>query len=441
MIRYVIRRLFQMIPTMLGVVLVTFFLFNLIGGSPARLMLGDKASARDLEAFDETRGFNRPLFWGRFSDTRIYTETDFRNSLGPWTGLPGVIAPSAFPVEGLEIQGPVEIPFPLTFDLFPGHQYEWSMEYSITRDEGFIVLHTSTGKMPLKRGDRGIFKWRDQTTDDPSYRPSLSLPEGSGLLIRKLSCRRVNQNPWNSQWTHYASQLLRMDFGWSHSANQPVVDILLQGILPTLCLAAPILAGEVALSLILALGCAYCRDKLFDRSVLVLSVFLMSVNYLVWIVAGQYWLGYRLDLFPVWGFESWHYLVLPVVVGILHGIGPNVRFYRTIMLEEMNRDYVRTARAKGVGTTGILFRHVLKNAMIPVITNVVLSLPFLYTGSLLLETFFGIPGLGYLSVNAINSSDVDVVRAVVLTGSFLYLAANLAADLCYAWVDPRVKLT
>jgi len=102
---------------------------------------------------------------------------------------------------------------------------------------------------------------------------------------------------------------------------------------------------------------------------------------------------------------------------------------------------VRTARAKGVGTAGILFRHVLKNAMIPVITNVVLSLPFLYTGSLLLETFFGIPGLGYISVNAINSSDVDVVRAVVLIGSFLYLASNLMADIAYALVDPRVRLS
>jgi peptide/nickel transport system permease protein len=110
------------------------------------------------------------------------------------------------------------------------------------------------------------------------------------------------------------------------------------------------------------------------------------------------------------------------------------------MLDEMYKDYVRTAFAKGVSRSGVLFRHVLPNALIPVITHVVLSIPFLYTGSLLLESFFGIPGLGYLGVNAINDSDVDVVRAIVVLGSVLYLVANLLADLCYAWVDPRVRL-
>jgi peptide/nickel transport system permease protein len=117
-----------------------------------------------------------------------------------------------------------------------------------------------------------------------------------------------------------------------------------------------------------------------------------------------------------------------------------VRFYRSVMLDELYRDYVRTAFAKGVSTRGVLFKHVLKNAMIPIVTNVVLAIPFLYTGSLLLESYFGIPGLGYLGVNAINDADVDVVRAVVVVGSVLYLFANLLGDLCYALVDPRVRL-
>lgn len=110
------------------------------------------------------------------------------------------------------------------------------------------------------------------------------------------------------------------------------------------------------------------------------------------------------------------------------------------MLDEAHRDYVRTARAKGVSKSRVLFRHVLKNAMIPIITNVVIAIPFLYTGSLLLESFFGIPGLGYLGINAINSSDVDVVRAIVLIGAFMFVIANLLTDICYALVDPRVKL-
>jgi len=158
-------------------------------------------------------------------------------------------------------------------------------------------------------------------------------------------------------------------------------------------------------------------------------------------VAGQYLLAFKAGWFPVWGFESWAYLLLPVLIGIVGGLGENVRFYRTLMLDEMYRDYVRTAYAKGVGAGGVLFRHVLRNAMIPVLTNVALAIPFLYTGSLLLEGFFGIPGLGGLAINAINASDVDVVRAVVLVGSILYVIANLLTDLAYAWFDPRVKLS
>jgi len=436
--RYIIRRLAQMIPTIFGVILVTFVLFNLVGGSPARMILGDKASAFDLETFDEQRGFNRPLFWGRFSSTRLYTETDFAVSAGPWSSVGGVSLNRNAVTPSLQLTGPSEILFPLAFNLMPGRTYEWRLTYQAT---GAAVLQTHDEAIQLNAGGERTLVWRDRVESASSYRPGLIIPEGATMNITRLSCLRVNERPWVSQWTHYLGQLIRLDFGRSHAANQAVVDLLKQGIGPTLMLATPILIGEAVISLILALGCAYYRNRWFDRVILVGCVMLMSVNYLVWIVAGQYWLGYRLNLFPVWGFESWSYLLLPVMIGIMHGLGPNVRFYRTVMLEEMHRDYVRTARAKGVGTGGILFRHVLKNTMIPVITNVVLSLPFLYTGSLLLESFFGIPGLGYLSINAINSSDVDVVRAVVLIGSFLYLAANLLADLCYAWVDPRVKLS
>ena len=170
-------------------------------------------------------------------------------------------------------------------------------------------------------------------------------------------------------------------------------------------------------------------------------VWLMSVNYLVWIVIGQFVFAYKLGWFPVWGFESWRNLLLPVAIGVATGLGLNVRFYRTILLEEMHKDYVKTAFAKGLGPGRVLFKHVLKNALGPVITNVALALPFLYTGSVLLESFFGIPGLGYLSLNAIHSSDVDVVRAVVLVGAMLFTGANILADIALAWVDPRVKLS
>lgn len=245
----------------------------------------------------------------------------------------------------------------------------------------------------------------------------------------------------DSQLAAYLGRLARLDLGVSSRENQPVADILRQGIGPSLVLTIPIFVGGILLALVLSLLCVSAKDSWLDRSLTVFSVGVMSVNYLVWIVVGQYVLAFRLGWFPIWGFDSWRHLLLPVIIGILSGLGANVRFYRTVLLEERSREYVRAARARGVGPARILFRHVLPNAWIPILTSVSVALPFLYTGSLLLESFFGIPGLGYVGVNAIASSDVDVLRAVVLIGSALYMAANLMTDLLYAAVDPRVRLT
>ena len=256
----------------------------------------------------------------------------------------------------------------------------------------------------------------------------------------RAELRRRTRGWWDSQLTHYAGQLARLDFGTSTSLNRPVAEILLEGVGPSLALSVPILLVGLATSLSLSLWCAYRKGRWEDRLLVAACVGLMSVNYLVWIVVGQYVLGFRWGWFPVWGFESWRHLLLPVLIGTATGLGTDVRFYRAVLLEEMNKEYVRTAKAKGAGSGRILFVHVLKNAMGPVVTNVALALPWLYTGSLLLESFFGIPGLGYLSLNAIHSSDVEVVRAVVLTGAVLSVAANVVADVALAWVDPRVKL-
>ncbi len=440
MIRFILRRLLQMIPTIFGVILITFILFNLVGGSPAAMTLGEKSSARQLEDFDEERGFNRPLLFGRTVTTRAYIDTDFHQTAGPWSGRKDVtfVAPGGADSGGyIRLTGGMRHEIPLAFDLYPSNRYVWTITYRSS--ESIQWRGKQATNLPPSATWNTMTISDDLDASPDGYRPSLVATDT--LDISELSVRRHVDQPWRSQLLHYIGQVLRLDFGYSYSLNRPVIDLLKRGIGPTLALTVPILTGELLISVSLALLCAYYRDRFLDRMILVGSIGLMSVNYLVWIVAGQYLLGYALDLFPVWGFESWYYLVLPVSIGVLHGLGANVRFYRTVMLDEMYRDYVRTAHAKGVGTAGVLFRHVLRNAMIPVITNVVLTIPFLYTGSLLLESFFGIPGLGYLSVNAINSSDVDVVRAVVLFGSFLYLAANLFADLCYAWVDPRVKLT
>ena len=166
----------------------------------------------------------------------------------------------------------------------------------------------------------------------------------------------------------------------------------------------------------------------------------MSISYLVYIVLGQFVLAYYLNWFPVWGCDSWHYFVLPVLIGTVGGLGAGVRFYRSVFIEEVNRPHVQAAFAKGLHPVRIVLVHVFPNALIPVITRIAVVLPFLYTGSLLLESFFGIPGLGYASVNALANADLQMLKALVLIGAFLFVAANLIADLLYAWVDPRVRL-
>jgi peptide/nickel transport system permease protein len=238
----------------------------------------------------------------------------------------------------------------------------------------------------------------------------------------------------------FCTDLAKGDFGMSTEADEPVIDVLKRGVGPSLSLTVPILAGGTVVGLMLAMLCAAGRGGTLDKAVLVGSTVLMSVNYVVWVLAGQFVLAFKLGLFPVWGYENAFYLVLPVIIGIFSGLGVDVRFFRTAILDEIYKPYVRTARMKGLSEARVLFVHVLRNSLIPIVTYVSLAIPYLFTGSLMLESFFGIPGLGNVSINAIHSSDMAVVRAVVVLGALLYQGINLVTDLLYAWLDPRVRL-
>lgn len=424
MLRYIVRRMLQMIPTVFGVVLITFVLFNLVGGSPAMQVLGRHVSPQALEEFDEQRGFNKPLFFGFRTPTRACADSDFARSAGDWQGMAGVVWTNGM----IRLEEGGSYGLPLKFALRTDCDYELEIE---GRSEGFPEIGADSLKLSRE--------WKTVRIRFRSEPPAIR-PADAPVEIRSIRLRRAVRNPFDSQFGFYLQQLARLDFGVSHSTNQRVSKLLLDGIGPSLMLTVPIFFAGLAAAVALSLLCAFWRDTWVDRFFVVFSVALMSVNYLVWIVGGQYLLAFKLGWVPIWGFEDARYLILPVAIGVFSGLGAELRFYRTIMLDEAHRDYVRTAQAKGVGRAGVLFKHVLKNAMIPIVTNTVIAIPFLYTGSLLLESFFGIPGLGYLGINAINSSDVDVVRAIVLIGSILFVVANLLTDLCYALVDPRVKL-
>jgi peptide/nickel transport system permease protein len=188
---------------------------------------------------------------------------------------------------------------------------------------------------------------------------------------------------------------------------------------------------------------AFFRATYVDFWGVVLCVTMMSISGLFYIIGGQFLVGKLWNLVPISGYDggldAFKFLFLPVVVGVMSGIGSNARWYRTMFLEEINKDYVRTARAKGLSEMRVLFRHVLQNAMIPILTGAVVVIPLLFMGSLITEAFFGIPGLGSYTIDAISSQDFAVVRAMVFLGSVLYIVGLIMTDISYTLVDPRVR--
>ncbi|NKB47592.1 MAG: ABC transporter permease subunit [Legionellales bacterium] len=238
-------------------------------------------------------------------------------------------------------------------------------------------------------------------------------------------------------------KLFTFDFGVSDSGRDISFDIN-QRMWPSLAIAVPILLVGLLLNITFAMTMVFFRSTYLDLSGVMLCIVLMSISGLFYIIGGQYLLGKLLRWMPISGFDegfaSVKFLILPVIVGVIGGIGAGARWYRTIFLEEMGKDYVRTARAKGLREWRVLFRHVLKNAMIPILTGVVVIIPTLFMGSLVLESFFGIPGLGSYTIDAIAQQDFAIVRAMVFLGSVLYIIGLILTDISYTLVDPRVRL-
>ena len=238
-------------------------------------------------------------------------------------------------------------------------------------------------------------------------------------------------------------KLFVFDFGYSED-KRDIASEIRERMWPSLAMAVPVFLVGLAVCISFALLMAFFRATYLDLWGVVLCVAMMSVSTLFYIIGGQYVASKVWHLVPISGYagglDSLRFLVLPVVIGVVSGIGSSSRWYRALFLEEMNRDYVRTARAKGLAETAVMFRHVLKNAMIPILTGAVVVIPLLFLGSLLSESFFGIPGLGSYTIDAIQAQDFAVVRSMVFLGSVFYILGLILTDISYTLVDPRVRL-
>ena len=309
MAAYLIRRLLQMIPTLIGVVLLVFFLFKYFGGDPAEILAGQNATAQRVQEIRDQLGLNKPVF---------------------------------------------------------------------------VQL--------------GI----------------------------------------------YLKSVFTLDWGRSWATNEAVSHIFATRLPATLTVMFPILLLDALIALPIAMWVAYRRGSLADRSIMIITTTALSISFLVYIILGQYFFGFQLGWFPVQGWSDSTltnlktYVPLPVMLALLVGVAPQTRLYRTFFLDELGQDYVRTARAKGLEERTVLFKHVLRNAMIPVLTQIGLSLPGVFIGSFLIEVFFSIPGLGREVILAVNRSDYPVIQALTVYLAMITMLINLSVDVLYKLVDPRV---
>lgn len=311
MAAYLIRRLWQMIPTLAGVVLLVFFLFKYFGGDPAEILGGLNATPEQVDAIREQLGLNKPV------------------------------------IEQLWI---------------------------------------------------------------------------------------------------FVKQILTFDWGKSWATQESVANLFATRLPATLTVMTPILLLEVLLAIPFALAVAYVRGSLTDRSIMVLTTVALAISFLVYVIVGQYVFAFRLGWFPVQGWTDsfWTnlttYAPLPVLLAVMVSLAPQTRLYRSFFLDEIGQDYVRTARAKGLAERTILLKHVLRNALIPILTNVAVGLPSIFVGSFLIEVFFSIPGLGREVLLAVNRSDYPVIQAVTIYIAVITMVINLLTDVLYKLVDPRVVL-
>jgi len=285
-----------------------------------------------------------------------------------------------------------------------------------------------------------LFNW---VGGDPAHvlAGKISNPEQIANIRKQLG---VDQPYWYQLWV-FVQQVFTFDFGRSWSTNEEVSRIILTRVGPTLTIMIPVVIIETLLAVTFAVMVAYVRGTLTDRGIMAICTTAMSISFLVYIIVFQWLFGFILGWFPVQGWSEsfaknlFTYAPLPIMLAVAVGVAPSLRLYRSFFLDEINQDYVRTARAKGVPEKVVMMKHVMRNALIPILTNLGIALPGVFVGSFLLEVFFSIPGLGREIITAVNRSDFPVIKAVTVYLAMITMIVNLLVDVMYKFVDPRVS--
>ncbi len=438
MLQYIIRRSAYSLLILLGVLILTFVLFRMSAGDPSATILGKNPRPEEVERVRASLGADKPLFYGRWRTTEAYTNAVFLNERDTFANV--------------DISGPAD-PGPAGIILQQGTSLEFKRNFVFDSPRACLITIGTDEPMIVN----GVELSPDNGGITLELPPENALPEtlritavNNGTLLKSVHFQKASENPWDSQLTDALKEVVSFssefpfvsffNFGTTLSTKEPIREKLWRCMWPSLFLMLPVFFGELLCGIVLAMIASVWHGKLIDRIILVISVAGMSISYIALIIFGQWLMGYYWNWFPVWGWGSARYLVLPVIIGIISGTGSGVRFYRTVFLNEINREYLRTAVAKGASPVAVYGKHLLKNSMIPIITRASNILPFLFTGSLLLESFFGIPGLGNAGINALHDADLQMLKALVILSSFLFVVINLLADIAYAYADPRIRL-
>jgi peptide/nickel transport system permease protein len=435
MTAYVIRRILYAIPIVIGVNLITFALFFFVNtpDDMARAHLGAKrVTEEQIARWKRERGYQFPYF---YNDG--WAEIEVRQV----SGGEGSLRLPARRAGAYRLR--VEVPKPDKGTLDVKIKTDDTARLVLPRPSEIGLIRFDVADQRLKEA---FFRLEPIEGEYHSLELSFHPSEDAPLTIVRLyfkEDRSVVEHFTETIFWKKSIQLLFFRFGTSDDGRN-IGEEIRKRIKPSLAVTIPIFLIGLFVNITVAGILAFYRGTYLDFWGVVACVVMMSVSILFYVIGGQWLLGKTLRLVPVSGYDTGLYaakfVLLPVVIGVIGGIGNGVRWYRTIYLEEMGKDYVRTARAKGLPESVVLYKHTLKNAMIPILTGVVVTIPFLFIGSLVLESFFAIPGMGSFTLEAIQRQDFAIVQAMVFLGSVLYIVGLIMTDISYTLVDPRIRL-